>query len=86
VIIMADTSTPYSTDGPAGKLLTETLKQVCPYCASDMFMVAEDCVDRNTLQAYETGYGAGGADVILFMCVACGGEFGLAPALFETAQ
>ena len=82
---MADTSTPYSTDGPAGKLLTEALKLVCPYCASDILMVAEDCVDRNTLQAYETGYGDAGTDVILFMCAACGGEFGVLKATFEAS-
>jgi len=83
---MADTDTPYSTSGVAGKLLTESLKMVCPNCAGDIFCVAEDCVDRNTLQAYETGYGAAGADVILFLCVCCGTEHGRAKTLFETAQ
>ena len=83
---MADTSTPYATTGVAGKLLTEALKMVCPYCAGDIFSVAEDCVDRNTLQAYETGYGDAGTDVLLFLCTCCGGEFGVAKATFETAQ
>ena len=83
---MADTDTPYSTHGVAGKLLTETLKMVCPVCAGDTFMVAEDCVDRNDLQSWETGYGAAGADVILFLCAGCGTEHGRAKTIFETAQ
>jgi len=44
-----------------------------------------DCIDRNTLQAYETGYGDAGTDVILFKCQ-CGAEFGVLKTTFETAQ
>lgn len=83
---MADTSVPFATQGPAGKLLTEALKMVCPYCGCDLLIVAEDCVDRNTLQSWETGYGDAGIDVILFMCGSCGQEFGVLKATFETAQ
>jgi hypothetical protein len=84
---MADTDDPtYSGGSGAGHLMTQALKMVCPVCNGTIFEVAEDCVDRNTLNAWDTGYGDAGTDVILFKCVGCGNEHGRAKALFETAQ